>query len=79
MRKQRNERASSPTSPHRTAPNRPASGYALIVDGQAKRDFEGREQAQKAARDLKDRFPRLQVKVYDAVNKQSDEIGFNPA
>ena len=29
---------------------------------------------QKAAKDLKERFPMLQVKVYDAESKRSEEI-----
>ena len=35
----------------------PSSGFALIVDGQAKAEFETRDQALKAATDLKLRFP----------------------
>jgi hypothetical protein len=53
----------------------PVTGFALIVDGQAKADFITHEQALKAARDLKGRFPRLQVKVYDAEKNQSENIG----
>jgi hypothetical protein len=52
----------------------PASGFALIVDGQAKADFETQSQALKAATDLKGRFPMLQVRVYDAETKRSEQI-----
>jgi hypothetical protein len=52
----------------------PASGYALIVDGQAKREFDTHDSALKAAKDLKRRFPKLQVKVYDAERKHSEKI-----
>jgi len=44
------------------------------VDGQAKADFETQNQALKAARELKARFPMLQVKVYDAETKRSEQI-----
>jgi hypothetical protein len=63
-----------PAPIHRTPTKLPMTGFALVVDGQPKRDFELREQAVKAARELKERLPRLQVKIYDAANKQSEEI-----
>jgi len=44
------------------------------VDGLAKKEFDTRDHALKAARELKGRFPRLQVKVFDAENKQSETI-----
>jgi hypothetical protein len=50
------------------------SGYALVVDGQMKTEFKTKDGAIKAARDLKSRIPRLQVKVYDAEAKRSEEI-----
>jgi hypothetical protein len=50
------------------------SGYALIVDGQAKKEFDTGDRAMKAARELKGRFPNLQVKVFDAERKQSETI-----
>ena len=52
----------------------PTSGYALIVDGHSKAIFASKDQALKAAEDLKGRFPMLQVKVYDAENKRSEKI-----
>ena len=52
----------------------PTSGYALIVDGHSKAIFASKDQALKAAEDLKGRFPMLQVKVYDAESKRSEEI-----
>jgi hypothetical protein len=50
------------------------SGFALIVDGLAKREFDTQDRALKAARELKARFPILQVKVYDTESKQSETI-----
>jgi hypothetical protein len=52
----------------------PTDGYALIVDGQAKREFDTQDRAIEAASELKGRFPMLQVKVYDAETKQSEMI-----
>jgi hypothetical protein len=52
----------------------PTSGYVLVVDGQMKAEFKMKDGALKAARDLKSRIPRLQVKVYDAEEKRSEEI-----
>ena len=52
----------------------PTSGYALIVDGHSKAIFASKDQALKAAKDLKGRFPMLQVKVYDGESKRSEKI-----
>jgi hypothetical protein len=52
----------------------PRSGYGLVVDSQAKKKFDTRDRALKAARELKGRFPNLQVKVFDVENKQSETI-----
>ena len=82
MRQQRTQRMSTPAPP---APNSragvglPASGYALVVDGQAKKEFDNRDRALKSARELKGRFPNLQVKVFDAENRQSETINLAPA
>ena len=80
MRQQRTKRMSAPaptSTPSPTSRARvdlPTSGYALVVDGLAKREFDTQDRALKAARDLKGRFPVLQVKVYDAESKQSKTI-----
>jgi hypothetical protein len=52
----------------------PQSGYAVVVDGQVKTDFMTKEGAENGARDLKRRFPMLQIKVYDAATKRAQEI-----
>jgi hypothetical protein len=52
----------------------PQSGYAVIVDGQVKTEFKTKEGAQNGARDLKRRFPMLQIKVYDAETKHIEDI-----
>ena len=74
MRQQRTQRMSTPTPTSRAGVGLPTSGYALIVDGQAKKEFETRDRALKSAKELKGRFPNLQVKVFDAENKQSETI-----
>ena len=84
MRQQRTQRMSTPapSMPSPTSRARvdlPTNGYALVVDGLAKKEFDTRDHALKAARELKGRFPRLQVKVFDAENKQSETIEFATA
>jgi len=66
MRQQRMQRLTtpapiSPTPTSRTGLGLPTSGYALVVDGQAKKEFDSRDRALKAARELKGRFLNLQV------------------
>jgi hypothetical protein len=46
----------------------------LLVDGHAKNEFDSKERAGKWARELKQRFPMLQIKVYDAEAKRSEEV-----
>jgi hypothetical protein len=63
----------TPAPAHKATTVLPTSGYALIVDGQVKTEFTTQDHALKAARELKARFPMLQIKVYDAENKRSEE------
>jgi hypothetical protein len=82
MRQQRTQHApmAAPATTSRAAPtDLPTSGYALIVDGQAKREFKTQDSANQAAKDLKGRFPNLQVKVYDAESKRVEQIELAPA
>jgi len=65
---------STPEPISRARVDRPTSGFSLVVDGQAKQEFDTRDRALKAARELKERFPRLQIKVFDAEQKQSETI-----
>jgi hypothetical protein len=74
MRQQRTTAAPAPARATR-APIEPlTSGYALVVDGQMKTEFRTKDRAIRAAKDLKGRFPMLQVKVYNAEEKRSEEI-----
>jgi hypothetical protein len=56
------------------SPGLPSDGYALIVDGLVKTPFETKPGADDGARDLKRRFPALQVKVHDAQAKADHEV-----
>lgn len=47
----------------------PKSGFILEVDGRMKNQFESQSDARAKAIELKARFPMLQVKIYDAVEK----------
>src|SRR5712692_941391 len=47
----------------------PTEGFVMEVDGRMKQQFDDKAAAEKAAVELKQRFPMLQVKVYDAVAK----------
>ena len=73
MRHQRTQ-MSTPATISKAGVGLPTNGYALIVDGQRKTEFDTRDRALKSARELKARFPNLQVKVFDAENKQSETI-----
>jgi hypothetical protein len=82
MRQQCTQRMSMPApvaTLHRTGTGFPSSGYALVVDGRAKADFETHDQAVNAARDLKERFPMLQIKFHDAEKKLSEHIELTAA
>jgi hypothetical protein len=50
------------------------TGYGLMVDGHLKSEFDTKDSALKAAEDLKNRFPMLQIRVFDAEQKRSEEI-----
>jgi hypothetical protein len=66
--------APAPTPVNRATTEPPTSGYVLVVDGQMKTEFKMKDGGLKAARDLKSRFPRLQVKVYDAEEKRARRL-----
>lgn len=84
MRHQRRHRTPLAPEPRtapmqRVSPGLPTSGYALIVDGHVKSEFKTKEGAEKGARELKRRFPMLQIKVYDAEAKRNEEIALADA
>jgi len=47
----------------------PASGFALVVDGIFKKEFESSAIAQKAAIELLKNYPVLRVEIYEASTK----------
>jgi hypothetical protein len=74
MRSHRTQKMSAPAPISRAGVGLLTSGYAMVVDGQAKKEFDSRDRALKAARELKGRFPNLQVKVLDAETRQSEKV-----
>ena len=44
----------------------PKSGFALEIDGRLKTEFSTKEGAEHGAIELKCRFPKLQMRAYDA-------------
>jgi len=74
-RQQRGQRLEMPVPVRqRVASDAPSSGYALIVDGQAKAEFNTQNRAIEKAKELKTRFPRLQVRVFNHETKASELI-----
>ena len=71
---QRTLRTPAPAPLYKATNGLPTIGYALIVDGQIKTEFTTRDHALKAARELKARFPMLQIRVYDAAARSRHEI-----
>jgi len=51
----------------------PTSGYVLTIDGKLKMRYETEEEAKAAGAALKQRFPVIQISVYDAATRV-----FNP-
>jgi hypothetical protein len=75
MQRQRAQRSAMPVPVRQRASTDTAStDYGLIVDGLRKAEFKTRENALKAAMDMKKRFPRLQVKVFNPETKLSETI-----
>jgi hypothetical protein len=50
-------------------PTAPTEGFATIVDGHFKTEFDTVEAAETSGRELKSAYPRLQIEIYDAANK----------
>ena len=47
----------------------PATGYAIIVDGHFKTEFDEEKAAKKAATELLAKYPMLKIEIYDASSK----------
>ncbi|WP_375778905.1 hypothetical protein ACE103_07500 [Bradyrhizobium sp. ma5] len=52
----------------------PTFGYALEVDGRLKAEFATRDGARAGGEELKRRFPRLQIRIYDAQTNVREEV-----
>jgi hypothetical protein len=52
----------------------PASGYALEIDGHFRAEFATRDGARAGGIELKKRFPRIQIRIYDAQTNAREEI-----
>ena len=53
----------------------PSEGFATIVDGHFKSEFDTAEAAETSGRELKSAYPRLQIEIYDAANKVRTLLG----
>ena len=53
----------------------PTEGFATIVDGHFKSEFDTAEAAETSGRELKSVYPRLQIEIYDAANKVRTLLG----
>lgn len=47
----------------------PATGYAIIVDGHFKTEFDEEQAAKKVAAELLAKYPMLKIEIYDASSK----------
>jgi hypothetical protein len=74
MQRQRAQRSAMPVPVRQRATPNASTDYGLIVDGLRKAEFKTHENALEAAKDLKRRFPRLLVKVFNPETKLSETI-----
>jgi hypothetical protein len=52
----------------------PITGFAMVVDGKLKTNFDDEASATKAGSELLARFPMLQIEVYDATTRERTKI-----
>jgi hypothetical protein len=52
----------------------PSEGFALVVDGRLKSNYDDEAAAKKAAADLLSRFPKLHVQIYNANTKTRSAV-----
>jgi hypothetical protein len=74
MREKRRMAAPASARATKAATEPMTSGYALVVDGHIKAAFNTKDSALEAGRELKARFPHLQVKIFDAETKRSEAV-----
>lgn len=65
-----------PASKKAMRADRPSTeGFATIVDGHFKTEFDTIEAAETSGRELKSAYPRLQIEIYDASSKVRTLLG----
>ena len=52
----------------------PANGYAMVVDGRFKTQFEEEAAAKMAATELLAKYPMLQIEIYDASSRKRTPV-----
>jgi hypothetical protein len=52
----------------------PEKGYAMVVDGHFKAQFSEQDAAKKAAAELLENYPMLQIEIYDASAKTREKL-----
>jgi hypothetical protein len=52
----------------------PTRGFAIMVDGCMKTNYDDEAAAKKAATDLLSRFPKLHVEIFDATTKTRSKV-----
>ncbi len=52
----------------------PITGFAMVVDGKLKTNFDDEASATKAGSELLAKFPMLQIEIYDAATKVRTKI-----
>jgi hypothetical protein len=52
----------------------PINGFAMVVDGKLKTNFDDEASATRAGSELRARFPMLQIEVYDATTRVRTKI-----
>jgi hypothetical protein len=52
----------------------PSDGYGLEVDGKVKAQYDTAEAAKKAGLELKQKYPQIQVKVFDAKERTRTSV-----
>ena len=53
----------------------PSDGFSLVVDGHFKAHYDDEKAAQEAGAALFEKFPMLQVLIYDAATKTRSALG----
>ena len=66
--------ATPPRQARKPARETPTTGFVLVVDGQMKDEFKTKDAAHARAMSLKQRFPALQIRIFDAEANRSETV-----